>query len=185
MAQRQPAPVQSLITAIDTWIAGEKNNTNPKARGILADLRHGLGVKTQYRAWPHLLAIHAEAFDDEQERAIWLTVAGGMALLMKGRDDKAGNMGATLKKIAQDRGDGGLATFDGRFRRLLSCRMPDEVCRLLTGVFRAAKQKETPIDFERLFNDLQDWNNPRRKIRIQWAKSFWAEAKQPEKGETR
>jgi len=185
MTPLQTLPIHRLIGAVDAWIKGDLHNTNPRARVILADLRRGLGQTMQYRAWPHLLAIHPTALDHENEGAIWLTVAGGMALLMKGQGRGMGNLGETMRRIALggNRREADMATFDGRFRRLLSCLSAEDVCRQLTDIFRAANQKRVPINFERLARDLLHWNDPNHKVRLQWAKAFWATAEAPERGD--
>lgn len=185
MAQPQAFPIHRIIGAVDAWIKGDLYNTNPSARWILADLRRGLGKNMQYRAWPHLLAIHPTVLDHENEGAIWLTVAGGMALLMKGKGKGVGNLGETMRRIALGRNqrEEGMTSFDGRFRHLLSCRHAAAVCRQLTGIFRAAKQKRVPINFDRLARDLLHWHDPCQKVRIQWAKAFWTEADAPDKGD--
>jgi len=183
MAETGKFPIDRLIGAINKWIDGDGNNQNPKARGILADLRHGLSEATQYRAWPHILGINHKAFDTLRDKVIWLTIAGGMATLLDGKNRSYGNMGATLRNIAIEQGKEGLNSFGGRFRRMLSCRRPEEVCLQLTGVFRAAKQKGVPINFSKLYWDLIQWDNPERQVKIEWAKAYWGENPVPEKGE--
>ena len=160
MAAPQTYPIDRFMGAMNGWVEGDKNNTNPKARGILADLRHGLSEATQYRAWPHILRIYSKAFDIPQKKTIWLTIAGGTAMLLDGKGEKFGNMGDTLRAIALGHGKDGLASFESRFRRLLSCRLPEEVCQQLTGIFQAAKQKGVPINFRKLYWDLIHWGNP-------------------------
>lgn len=182
MAETKQTPIDRLIEAINGWIEGDEKNTNPKARGILADLRAGLSESTEYRAWPHILGINAYAFDKSDRKAVWLTIAGGMALLLNKKDESLGNMGATLKTIAKGQGEEGLNSFASRFRRLLSCRRQEEICPQLIAVFRAAKQKEVPIDFKKLYWDLIQWNNPERKVKIEWAKAYWGSDSDREKG---
>ena len=183
MAKTGSYPIDRLMDKITGWVEGDKNNSNPKARGILADLRHGLSDATQYRAWPHILRINNRAFDTPRSMAIWLTIAGGMAILLDGKNKTYGNMGATLRNIALEQGKEGLNSFGSRFRRMLSCRRPEEVCLQLTSVFRAAKQKGVPIDFSKLYWDLFQWNNPERQVKIYWAKAYWGENPVPEKGD--
>jgi CRISPR type I-E-associated protein CasB/Cse2 len=172
MVESKEYPIDKLIKAITHWIDGE--SINPKARGILADLRHGLLKTTEYRAWPHILGINAYAFDNPTDKTIWLTVAYGMALLLDPKYQAYGNLGATLKEIAQGQGEEGLNTFAGRFRRLLACGRPEEVCRQLPSIFRAAKQRQVPIDFKKLYWDLFFWSKAEKKVKIKWAKAYWA-----------
>lgn len=183
MAETKLMPVDRLITAIEAWIEDDKKNTNPKARGILADLRCALSETTEYRAWPHILRINAHAFDQSKDKAVWLTLAGGMALLLNVKHNNYGNMGKTLRNLAAGQGEEGLSASANRFRRLLACRRCEEVCRLLTPVFRATRRKEVPINFKLLYWDLVQWNNPERKVKIKWAKAYWGYEEFPlEKG---
>jgi CRISPR type I-E-associated protein CasB/Cse2 len=183
MAEKKIYPIDRFITAVNLWIEGDETNRNPKARGILADLRHGLSNSTQYRAWPHILSINNRAFDTPKSKIIWLTVAGGMAVLLDGANKNIGNMGATLREIAQGQGEEGLNSFASRFRRILSCRVPEEVCLQLAGVFRAAKQKSVSINFHLLFWDLTNWDNPERRVKVDWAIGYWGEDPGYGKGE--
>ena len=175
MTEKKIYPIDRFIAAVNRWIEGDETNRNPKARGILADLRHGLGEATQYRAWPHILSIYNRAFDTKKKQIIWLTVAGGMAVLLDGANKKDGNMGTTLREIALGQGEEGLNSFASRFRRILSCRMPEEVCLQLTGVFRAAKQKGVSVNFHQLFWDLTNWDNPERRVKVHWAIGYWGD----------
>ncbi len=148
-------------------------------RGMIADLRAGFSEATACRAWPHVGSWCDLA--DERERAIWMTVAAGFAV-HKGTDTKAGNMGATLRRIAL--GDGkqkatdALKSFDGRFRRFLTCSSTEEVCERLPGVIRAAERKGVGIDFRQLFWDLRSWNSPKRDVRVDWAAVYWGAARE-------
>jgi len=140
-------------------------------RGALADLRRGFSETTEHRAWPHLAGWCD--LTDSRERQIMSTVAAGFAL--HGRSDlEAGNMGATLRGLAMgvDRQNAAkaLESFDGRFRRFLSCSSAEEVCERLPGVLRAAERKAVPVDFARLHRDLFLWGE---RTKIEWADQYW------------
>jgi CRISPR type I-E-associated protein CasB/Cse2 len=109
-----------------------------------------------------------------------------MATLLDGKDEKYGNMGETLRTIVLNEGnkEEALASFEPRFRRLLSCRTAEEVCKQLTVAFRAAKQKNVSISFRKLYWDLEYWENPERQVKIEWAKAYWGEKNALEKGES-
>ena len=149
-------------------------------RGKLAALRRGFSEATEQHAWP-FLAPHCDITDPKQ-RIIWLTVAGAAATLapdglMMNRG--CGNIGATLRRLAlgddhpKDT-DKVLASFDGRFRRLLTCQTTEELCQHLVSVIRAASVKKQPVDVRQLFFDLADWENrDKRDVRVEWARGFW------------
>ena len=138
-------------------------------RGIMANLRHGFSNATAYRAWPHV-AGWGDLTNDWQ-RAILLTVAAGYAT--HGRTDSGdGNLGRTLRRLAT--GDGAsneaLSSFDGRFRRLLSCDDVRDLCALLPGILRAAERRGVGVDFVQLYRDLTYWGE---RVKVAWAAAYW------------
>ena len=64
----------------------------------------------------------------------------------------------------------GIAAFDSRFRRLLSCDHRDEICERLRPVVFAAKAKGVPVNYEELFVDLWYWGD---KVKTRWAREYW------------
>lgn len=139
-------------------------------RGVMANLRRGFSKATADRAWPYL-ANWCDLRKD-RDRAIWLTVAAGFAT--HSGTSECGNMGWTLQWIATDdeKGEKGLKSFEARFRRLLTCATAEELCRYLPGVLRAAERKGVPVNYERLFWDLQTWHKPERNIKVRWAQAY-------------
>lgn len=150
-------------------------------RGAMADLRHGFSEATSYRAWPHIAAWCDLTSD--RERVIAITVAAGFAT-HGGTDAKAGNMGRTLRRVAQGESgsDKGLASFDGRFRRLLSCNDPIEMCPMLVGILRAAERRGVGVDYSQLYRDLTYWTHD-TKAKVRWAASFWGTDKTLSEGD--
>jgi CRISPR type I-E-associated protein CasB/Cse2 len=148
-------------------------------RGTMADLRHGFSEGTEYRAWSHI-APWCDLTND-RERSIALTVAAGFAT-HGGSDARVGNLGATLRHVAKGKGqsDSGLASFEGRFRRLLACNSPAELCALLPGILRAAARQGVGVDYARLYRDLTFWN-AETNAKVAWAAAFWGTA--PQAGE--
>ena len=156
-------------TLIQRFLAHLGDLTND--RGVMADLRHGLSKTTEYRAWPHVAPWCR--LDHERERRIWLTVAAGFAIHQQ--TAPTGNMGAVMRALATGGGRGaeGLATFDARFRRFLSCSSPTEVCDHLGGVLRAAERNGVAVNFAQLFTDLVYWND---RVKVEWATEYWGSA---------
>ena len=151
-------------------------------RAFLAELRCGLsGGERQERAWEHLVPFCRD-FENPESRAVWCTV-GGLAttLIPEGLEatDSWHNLGTTMRALAKGRETGdeakALQSFEPRFRRLLSCGDVLSLCDMLAGIGRAARAKGVPVNLEKLFWDLRDWNDPARNedIRIRWAKQFF------------
>jgi CRISPR type I-E-associated protein CasB/Cse2 len=152
-----------------------------KDRGAMADLRHGFSEGTAYRAWPHV-APWCDLTNPRQ-RVIILAVAGGFAT-HGGSDAKAGNLGHTLRRVAKGNGkkDTGLASFEGRFRRLLSCNTPAELCGMLPGMLRAAERRGVGVNYALLYRDLTYWTADTR-AKVAWAAAFWG-TEQPSEEES-
>ena len=153
-------------------------------RGMLAALRRGLSEATEHYAWPYLAPYCP--MSDPKQRVIWLTIAGAAATLAPGglvsaNEIGVGNMGATMRHLAvgADRKevDKRLASFESRFRRLLTCPTVEELCRHLVGVVRAAASKNIPVNLLQLHRDLLDWESrQKRDVRIEWAQGYWVDA---------
>jgi len=159
-------PIDRFLDQLQLWVKLDD-------RGALACLRRGFSEATEHRAWPHL----AEWCDlsNDRDRAIWRTIAAGFATLEA--TASSGNLGSTLRALALGRSaekkDEALKSFEGRFRRLLVCDTAEELCAHLPPIFRAAKQKETPINFRQLFWDLAQWDRDPQAIRTRWAQAYW------------
>lgn len=149
-------------------------------RGMLAALRRGFSETTEQYAWPYLAPYCP--MTDPKQRAIWLTIAAAKATLAPDGLDRAGlgvgNLGATMRHLAlgdsKKKEDDALASFEARFRRLLTCQTVEELCKHLVGVIRAASAKSKPVDLKGLFWDLQAWEDrSQRDVRVEWAQGYW------------
>jgi CRISPR system Cascade subunit CasB len=140
-------------------------------RGMMADLRHGFSPGTEYRAWPHIAAWCD--LTHPREKVAWVTIGAAFASL-KGDQSNAGNLGATLRRIALDGASGSpqdvLKSFDARFRRLLTCSDTKEVCERLPGIVRAAERKGIGVNLEELYCDLVYWHE---RVKLRWASAYW------------
>lgn len=132
-------------------------------RGALANLRGGLSAARRQRAWPLLGgfndaigAIGNPVF--EMVAAMW---AGAPELDSPG----IGNFGATLRRLAGD-----LSSFEGRFKRLLTCDTREEAVEHVAPVVRAAQAKGVKLDYTRLLSDLLWWGE---RVKVEWAQAFW------------
>jgi len=140
-------------------------------RGMMADLRHGFSPTSQYRAWPHI-APWCD-LSDQRQKAIFITLAGAFAIQLQSGRGKS-NLGSTLRRLAVQGASGkpqdALKSFEARFRRLLTCNAPEQVCERLPGIIRAAERKGISIDLEQLHQDLVFWSD---KVKLEWAKAYW------------
>lgn len=164
----------STNAPIDRFLADLASAVHRDDRGKLADLRRSVSEATSHRAWPHL-APYCD-LRDARVRAIWSVIGAGFATLAPDglARTNVGNIGATMRKLAL--GDGRpdekkLASFEGRFRRLLTCPTVEELCEHLVAIVRAAKAKSVPIDFRKLYDDLMAWED--QQVRIEWATAYW------------
>ena len=185
--EKSPEQKDPYIERFVAWLHEHKKN-----RGVMADLRHGLSPATEYRAWPHVAPWLGKDFTKDYRRTILLTIGAAFAIQQEIQTEtRTGrNLGAVLRRIALNRGGGasveeGLATFDARFRRILSCDSAVEVCAHLGGVFRAAERLSPPepIDLVRLYEDLSWWGD---QVKVAWAGAYWGalEAEKQAKEET-
>lgn len=150
MSVTRPDPRQTAARLL-TYLRELKHD-----RGAMADLRCALNPARLPRAWP-LLARLGGIGNLRVE-----TIAGLFAY----HPDEAGtgNLGATCRRLAAQN-----ESFDGRFRRLLSCDR-DELCERLRPVVLAAKAKGIPVNYEELFTDLHYWGD---KVKARWAREYW------------
>ncbi|MGA2440203.1 MAG: type I-E CRISPR-associated protein Cse2/CasB [Tepidisphaeraceae bacterium] len=125
-------------------------------RGAMADLRCGVNPGRRARAWPLLAAIGGI------DRPIHETVAGLFAYHPD--ETRTGNIGTTSRRLAGENN-----SFDGRFRRLLSCDR-DEIGERLRPIILAAKAKGIPVNYEELFADLWYWGD---NVKARWAREYW------------
>lgn len=109
-------------------------------RGAMADLRCALNPARRPRAWPLLARVGG--IDNPRVETI-----AGLFSYHPG-ETHTGNIGTTCRRLAAENN-----SFDGRFRRLLSCDR-DELCERLRPVILAAKAKRIPVNYQKLFSDL-------------------------------
>lgn len=130
-------------------------------RGAMADLRCALSPSPakRARAWPLLAQV--DGIGDICKE----TVVGLFAYHPDETD--SGNLGTTCRRLAA-----GNNSFDGRFRRLLSCDR-NEICERLRPVVLAAKAKGVRVNYEKLFVDLRYWGG---SVKAHWAREYWGAA---------
>ena len=132
-------------------------------RGAMANLRGVLKSAQRHRAWP-LLGPVGGIGNPRYE-----IVAGLFA--HHAEETTTGNLGTTCRRLSDDHD-----SFDGRFRRLITCDR-DEICDRLVPVVFAAKAKGVPVNYEQLFADLCYWSD---NVKERWAREFWGGAEPAE-----
>ena len=125
-------------------------------RGAMADLRCALNPAKLSQAWPRLGQVGGIG-DPRIE-----VVAGLFAYHPD--ETHTGNLGTTCRRLAAESN-----SFDGRFRRLLSCDR-DEICERLRPVILSAKAKGIAVNYEELFADLCYWGDT---VKTRWAREYW------------
>jgi CRISPR system Cascade subunit CasB len=150
MSDNQHDPKEAA-TKLLTYLRGLRNN-----RGAMADLRCVLTGARRARAWPLLARVGGI------DRPIYETVAG----LFASHPDEthSGNIGTTCRQLAGENN-----SFDGRFRRLLSCDR-EELGERLRPVVLAANAKGIPVNYEELFTDWWYWGD---RVKARWAREYW------------
>jgi CRISPR system Cascade subunit CasB len=157
MSNNQPGPKESAAKVL-AYLRQLRHD-----RGAMADLRCALNPVRRARAWPLLARIGGI------DRPIYETVAGLFAYHPD--ETQHGNLGTTCRRLAGENN-----SFDGRFRRLLSCDR-DEIAERLRPVILAAKAKGVPVNYEELFADLVYWGD---NVKARWAREYWGVAAEME-----
>ena len=166
MNEKQPDPFIAHLLAL----------AEADDRAALAALRRGLGRPpgTVPEMFPYVVPFLPANPHPEQEAAYY-TIAVLFALHPENTPE--GNMG---DHMAAARDEKSREAVERRFVALLSAH-PDDLPDLLRQAIAYLKSKEVPINWERLFRDLQLWSHPEYGdvVRRYWATAFWRY--QPEK----
>lgn len=138
-------------------------------RGALAALRRGLGqppgtAPEMYR--------YVEPFNPPQKSSwVYYLIASLFALHPK--SGGVSNFGAHMR--ACDPEGKYSDALERRFTALLSAHL-DDLPDYLRQAVSFLKSKEIPVNWDRLFWDLQYWDDEDRNIQKRWASAFWGRA---------
>lgn len=87
------------------------------------------------------------------------------------------DFGATCRRIrnAQSSNIEEPAPFDSHFRRLLSSRTAEEACEQVRRIARHAASKDIPINYQKLFFDLDGWDREFKGLlpRQRWTRTYF------------
>lgn len=103
--------------------------------------------------------------ESENSRQMMCLVAGLVAI-GDGKFGKFGNFGDTCKKLCSK------SSRERQFIALLESRTSQLPSRL-TSMVLFAKSESLWINWESLLLDILFWNNPGKKVQLNWAHSFW------------
>lgn len=147
-----------------------------KDRGKLAVLRRGMNgepVSRLQMARFIVPFIPDEVRNTARENAYYLTAA---LYAFHPSSIETGDMGSHLRLAVSRREDSDAA--ERRFIRLLSTELPDLDLPLRQAVAMLRQtEPRTPVNWDQLFRDLNNWGHPEKYVQRRWANSFWAYAK--------
>ncbi len=149
---------QQAASKLLVLLRGLKND-----RGAMANLRGAVKPAQRHRAWP-LLGPVGGIGNPRYETVSGLYAYHPDETLM-------GNLGTTCRRLSGEHN-----SFDGRFRRFLTCDR-EEICERLVPVILAAKTKGVPVNYEQLFVDLCYWSD---QVKERWAREYWGRAENGE-----
>ena len=186
---------------IQRCLAPLANKDNPN-RAVLADLRRGLGE------FPHILPRmyrHVQPYLPDYARWGWHQQAHYLTsslfalhpyILEYDEDDEEDkrkkkylNLGDHFGQITREERLAGrdTETIERRFTHLLSAHPDDLHFHLRQAItFLSSKNSEMKVNWSQLLRDIQDWNDPdsRAKVQERWASQFWQAPKSDEEDQT-
>jgi len=63
--------------------------------------------------------------------------------------------------------------YDRHFRRLLASDSLDDLGHQLHRLAKRLEREGVPLDYERLYFDLNRWRNSAERVKVEWAAEFW------------
>jgi len=141
-------------------------------RGALAALRRGLGqppgtVADTYRYVVPWLPADAKPWHE----AVYYQI--GALFAYHPTQGGTGNMGDHFARTRGPQGDD--TAIERRFTALLAAH-PDDLSTYLRQAISYLRSKEVPVNWHRLFRDLQRWGYENRPVQREWARAFWRRA---------
>lgn len=138
-------------------------------RGALAALRRGLGQPpgTAYEMYPYVVPWLPTDAPRWREDAYFLTAALFAFHPLAGG---VGNMGTHFARTRDQTGDN--TAIERRFSVLLSAHQ-EELPDYLRQAVSYLRSKDLPINWHRLFTDIQSWSHPSGYVQREWARAFW------------
>lgn len=148
-------PRQPLSTAVSFLSYLERYRRD---RGALASLRGALSETRRPNAWP-LLAGFKQAIGNRPYETVAALWASDVDLAAS-----SGNLGETLAAVMRENN-----SFEGRFKRLLTCDR-EEIAERVAPLVNAAQRKGVRVNYAQLLSDLLCWGD---EVKVRWAQAFW------------
>lgn len=151
-------------------------------RGVLADLRRGLGQPpgTVPKMYPYVIPYLPAECSIWQEETYYL-IAALFAYYQSGsggdsrRKIEQGNLGDHLRTaVFKDNMDE--APVERRFSALLAADRQD-LSYYLKDMISLLKSHDVAVHWNQLFRDLQYWQTESKSVQKRWANSFWRKTK--------
>lgn len=146
-------------------------NSPPQDRAALAHLRRGLGKppKMAMEMFPYLGQFLSYETKPNYENAVFI-VAALFAYYPDAKHTK-GNLGASMRELSEKNDS---KSIEKRFVALLNAEAEDlpYYLRQVIGLLKS-NSNEIPVNWERLFKDIQNWSDDRRFVQQKWAEQFW------------
>ena len=147
-------------------------------RGALAALRRGLGQSpgAAYEMYPYIVPWLPNDAPRWREDVYFIIAA---LFALHPAPGGTGNMGAHFAQACE--GDENDTAVERRFTVLLAAHREDVADHLRQSV-SFLRAKDVPVNWHRLFTDMQNWSHPAGFVQREWARSFWGYRK-PEESE--
>lgn len=138
-------------------------------RAALAALRRGLGqppgsVPDMY---PYVIPFLPQDAAPWVEEARYLLAS---LYAMYPQSAASGNMGSHYDRARSTEGDN--TALERRFTALLGAH-PDDLPFYLRQAVSFLRSKESPVNWQQLYQDLLAWDHPNRYVQKRWADAFW------------
>jgi CRISPR type I-E-associated protein CasB/Cse2 len=143
---------------------------NRDNRGLMASLRYSLRPTLEHRAWQALgnFGLLRESWDAEAQALVAKLYA------LHPQETDKGNFGSTCLALCGEgekpwEPDASPGPMSRRLQRLLAAERPD-IGPMLIRLVSYAKNKDIPVNYARLDEDLRHWGE---NARLRWAAAFW------------
>lgn len=145
-------------------------------RGALAALRRGLGHPpgTTFEMYPYVSPWLPNDAPRWREDAYFLTAS---LFALHPAAGGSGNMGSHFAGTRDKDSDN--TAVERRFANLLAAHQEDLPVHMRQAV-SYLRSKEMPINWHRLFTDIQQWGHPSGYVQKEWARAFWGKPNQAE-----
>lgn len=138
-----------------------------KNRAALAHLRSGLRRKDSrsMEMYPVIGRFLPEKPRRNYENAVFIVAA--LFAYYPDAKTNIGNLGASLRQLKDDSD-----SIEKRFVALLNAET-DELPDYLRQIIGLLKSNEVAVNWQKLFENIQNWNSDNRRVQNDWARSFW------------